>query len=48
MAGTKVSESTKAEARASIRVMTMGENILPSTPWNVRHGRKTRKITTWP
>jgi hypothetical protein len=26
----------------------MGENILPSTPWNARHGAKTRKITICP
>ena len=48
MAGTKVSESRKADANASIRVMTMGENILPSTPWKVRQGRKTRKMMICP
>ena len=48
MAGTNVSDSTKADASASISVITIGENILPSTPWNVRHGTNTRKITIWP
>jgi hypothetical protein len=47
-AGTNVRDNTNADARASINVITMGENILPSTPWKVRHGTKTRKITIWP
>ena len=35
MAGTKVSDRTKAEASASMTVIAMGEKVLPSTPENV-------------
>ena len=44
IAGTKVNERTKAEASASIIVIAMGENVLPSTPVKVSSGAKTRKM----
>ena len=47
-AGTKVIERMKAAARASIRVMAMGEKVLPSTPVKVSSGANTRKIIAWP
>ena len=37
-AGTKVSDSTKADARARMTVSAIGWNILPSTPVKVRSG----------
>ena len=43
MAGTKVSDSTKAEASASIIVIAMGEKVLPSTPVKVSSGAKTSR-----
>ena len=48
IAGTNVSERIKAAARASIRVMAIGEKVLPSTPWKVSSGAKTRKMIAWP
>ncbi|KEZ12189.1 hypothetical protein CP98_05125 [Sphingobium yanoikuyae] len=48
MAGMKVIESTNAEARASISVVAIGENVLPSTPSKVRSGTKTRKMISCP
>ena len=38
MAGTKVSESTKADDKAMMTVSAIGSNILPSTPENVSSG----------
>lgn len=43
-AGTKVSDRTKAEASATINVIAIGANVLPSTPWKVSSGTKTRKM----
>ena len=48
MAGTKVSERTNAPASASITVVAIGPNILPSTPVKVSSGAKTRKMIAWP
>ena len=44
IAGMKVSERTKAAASASIRVIAIGAKVLPSTPWKVSSGTKTRKM----
>ena len=44
IAGTKVRERMKAPASASMTVVAMGENILPSTPVKVSSGAKTRKM----
>ena len=41
MAGTKVSDSTKAAPKANIRVMAIGAKVLPSTPLKVSSGAKT-------
>ena len=38
MAGTKVSERTKAATNAMMTVSAIGSNILPSTPVKVRSG----------
>ena len=38
IAGTKVSDRTKAAANAMMTVSAMGVNILPSTPWKVSSG----------
>ncbi|GJD74491.1 hypothetical protein CFIICLFH_2725 [Methylobacterium goesingense] len=38
IAGTKVSDSTKAETSAIMTVSAIGSNILPSTPVKVRSG----------
>ena len=38
IAGTKVSDRTKAAARAMMTVSAIGWNILPSTPVKVRSG----------
>ena len=48
MAGTKVSEAMKAPPSASITVIAIGENILPSTPEKVSSGANTRKMIIWP
>ena len=48
IAGTKVSDSTNAEASASISVIAIGAKVLPSTPWKVSSGTKTRKMMAWP
>ena len=48
IAGTKVSDSTKAQARAIIRVVAMGAKVLPSMPWKVSNGAKTRKMIACP
>ena len=44
----QVSSATNAEAKASIKVMAIGENIFPSTPLNVSKGANTRKMMIWP
>ena len=48
IAGTKVSDSTKAEASASIIVIAIGENVLPSTPVKVSSGAKVSRMIAWP
>ena len=48
IAGTKVSDSTKAEASAIISVIAIGAKVLPSMPWKVSSGTKTRKMINCP
>ncbi len=48
IAGMKVMDRMKAATRASIRVMAMGEKVLPSTPWKVSRGAKTSRMMAWP
>ena len=48
MAGTKVSDRMNAPTSASITVIAIGVNILPSTPVKVRSGAKTSRMIAWP
>ena len=48
IAGTKVSERMNAPASASITVIAIGENVLPSTPVKVSKGANTRKMIACP
>ncbi|OYZ46854.1 MAG: hypothetical protein B7Y31_00395 [Novosphingobium sp. 16-62-11] len=41
-------ERMNALASASIKVMAIGANVLPSTPWKVSKGMNTRKMIAWP
>ena len=48
IAGIKVIERMKAEARAIMSVTAIGEKVLPSTPWKVSNGTNTRKMMSCP
>ena len=48
MAGTKVSARMKAATSASMIVIAIGENVLPSTPVNMSSGAKASRMIACP